>query len=201
MQKWDREALTHEEINRCIENCETLEERVVIIILADTGERKNELLSMRKDWIRFDRGKYGQMTIPIRGDYKPIPPAQRKTAPGEKFKPRGPKTKKARRIAITRRMSEALKEFFDSNDRVKMTPHQIWRLCVRVGKDAGIEKRLTPHIFRHSWITNSFKAGVDTKRIAKKVGHVDSHMVESIYLHLDDDETDAELERGGMLDV
>lgn len=198
--KWDREPLTNVEVDKCIDACKTLEERVMVCTLADTGCRKNEVLRMRKEWIRFKKGLYGQMTIPVRDDYKPVPEGSRRNADGTTFKPRGPKTKVARRVALTERLSGILREFFRDNEQLYRSGNWAYVLCARVGKAAGIEKRVTPHIFRHSWISNAFAAGVNTTRIGKRVGHIDSHMVEAVYLHIDDDATDAELEAGGMLD-
>lgn len=200
MEKWDRESLTIDEIARCIGVCVTLEERVVVTFLADTGARKNELRRLRPDWVKFDHGKYGIMTIPPRDDYKPIPPRQRKNTKVE-FIPRGPKTKVTRRVALTHRLSDILREWFTKRAWIMMTDKQIWALCVRIGKDAGIKKRVTAHIFRHSWVSNAYRAGLRPAQIAKKVGHVDARMVERVYLHIDDEETDAELDEGGMLDL
>lgn len=198
--KWDRESLKPDEILKCIDVCKTLVERVAIITLADTGMRKNEVIRMLPEWTRFDRGKYGQMTIPVRDDYKEIDESQRKNTKRQ-FVARGPKTKFERRVALSKRLAEVLKEFYEENDKINMSPNTIYKLCVRVGKDAKLLKRVTPHIFRHAWITNAYEAGVAKERIARRVGHIDSHMVETVYLHLDDEETDSELESGGMLDV
>lgn len=198
--KWDRESLTAEEIDLLIDTCESIHEEVIITTLADTGIRKNELVNMREAWCRFDKGKYGQMIIPVRPDYRELSPEARKNVKGD-FVARGPKTKFERRVALTRRLSELLQRFFGTHTCVGINGVNIWKFVVALGKTAGLEKRVTPHVFRHSWVTNAYDAGVAKERIARRVGHIDSHMVETVYLHLNDEETDGELEAGGMLDV
>lgn len=44
-------------------------------------------------------------------------------------------------------------------------------------------KKITTHIFRHTFITRMVENGVDLKLIAEHVGHSSTKMIEDVYLH------------------
>lgn len=47
-------------------------------------------------------------------------------------------------------------------------------------------KKITTHIFRHTFISRMVEQGVDTKLIAEHVGHANTQMVENVYSHFTD---------------
>lgn len=51
------------------------------------------------------------------------------------------------------------------------------RVVKRLCKEAGIKKRITPHSFRHSFVTLSLDAGVSVRDVQNSVGHTDPRMV------------------------
>jgi len=187
MNKWERIPLTPDDVTRVIDATETLEERVALTFLADTGCRVNELLRMRRDWFDFGHGKYGVVNV--------LP------KPGSDGV-RGAKTKQTKHIPLTHRLNVTMNLWFCSGfDRVMRSSVWVYNICLRCAARAGIEKRVTPHIFRHSYITNAFYEGkLKPLEIAKLAGHVDSKMVETVYLKVNDDITAKKLEDSGWLD-
>lgn len=51
------------------------------------------------------------------------------------------------------------------------------RVVKRLVKAAGITKRITPHSFRHTFVTLSLDAGVSVRDVQNSVGHADPRMV------------------------
>lgn len=54
----------------------------------------------------------------------------------------------------------------------------------KIKLDSG--KKVTTHIFRHTFITRMVEAGIDSKLIAEHVGHSNTVMVEEVYSHFSD---------------
>lgn len=51
------------------------------------------------------------------------------------------------------------------------------RVVKRLVKEAGITKRITPHSFRHSFVTLSLDAGASQRDVMNSVGHADPRMI------------------------
>ena len=64
-----------------------------------------------------------------------------------------------------------------------ITSKVIWEACVEAAKDAGITKRVSPHLLRHSFATHLMENGADLPTVQALLGHTDLKPT-SIYLHL-----------------
>ncbi len=64
---------------------------------------------------------------------------------------------------------------------------RIGKIVKECGKEAGIDKRVSPHIFRHSFATHLHQKGVDINRLSQLLGHANIEKT-AIYTHTEDEE-------------
>jgi integrase len=59
----------------------------------------------------------------------------------------------------------------------------VQKSCKRAAREAGLTKRVSPHVLRHSYATGLMEAGVDLLTISRLLGHR-SFATTMLYLHV-----------------
>ncbi len=67
-----------------------------------------------------------------------------------------------------------------------LTREMVFMLVKKWVKDAGIDKTVSPHTFRHSFATHLIEGGADLRAVQEMLGH-ESITTTEIYTHLDQD--------------
>lgn len=74
--------------------------------------------------------------------------------------------------------------FFLSRRGKGLTRQAIWRMLKRYAEKAGLERRVWPHLIRHSFATHVLQGGADLRAVQELLGHRSIATTE-IYTHLD----------------
>ncbi len=78
------------------------------------------------------------------------------------------------------------KYLFTNRRGMPLTPRYVQLMIKKYGKKAGITKKITPHVLRHSYATHLLKNGVDIRVIQQLLGH-SSLSTTQIYTSVDMD--------------
>jgi len=78
-----------------------------------------------------------------------------------------------RRYIQIRGHIEGINRLFISQDNLELHPHSIQKRFTKYGNDANINKRVSPHTFRHTMAKRMILAGVDAFSLMHLLGHSD----------------------------
>ena len=175
----DLDLITADELNRLLrtpvgETETALRDRSILELFFSTGLRVSELCSLNAD-IDLTRDEFS-----VRGK-------------GDKIRVvfLSPSAKKAVSTYLKKRgdMSEALftgrVAGFKGKEPSRLTPRSVERIVKQYAVRAGITRKVTPHIIRHSFATDLLKNGADLRSVQALLGHQNIATTQ-VYTHVTD---------------
>ncbi|MEM4638360.1 MAG: tyrosine-type recombinase/integrase [Thermofilum sp.] len=157
--------LEPDEVARMAGSCSNLRDRLILLLLYTTGLRVSELVSLKRDDIDLER-----RAIRVRG-----------------------KGGKERIVFFPESLASILGNYLSSlgdgseyvfpssSGHIHYTT--VERIVRRAAEAAGIKKKVSPHVLRHSFATHSLAMGLDIREIQELLGH-SSLSTTQVYAHI-----------------
>lgn len=156
-----REPLRAEDADRMSNACETIQEKLIVWTLIDTGLRVSELCSLTPQNMMWQEkalkisgkgGLYGKMS-------------------------------KKRIVPLSRRLQALLEHYFAINDKWFVKKRMAQYVVKQVANKARITAPVTAHVLRHTFATLAIQKGISLAAVSRILGH-DSILTTQIYLNL-----------------
>ncbi len=173
------DLITIEELERLMhapdgEDLSALRDRAILELLFSTGLRVSELCSLDND---ID---LSQDELSVRGK-------------GEKVRVvfLSPRAKDRVKVYLKKRkdMDDSLFIQFGKNAKnsqsLRLSPRSVERIVKNCAIKAGISKKVTPHIIRHSFATDLLSNGADLRSVQALLGHANIATTQ-VYTHVTD---------------
>jgi len=172
-------VLSREEIQQLEDAAGAERDGLIVRLLADTGIRVGELVQLRvRDVAERDRDPF--LKVRGKGDRErlvPVSPGLYRRLMRYSERQR-PKDANSERLFLSRRRSRT------TGDYEALTESGVQQLVRDLGDRAGIQKRVHPHVFRHSAATHMLRRGMNPLLVAQVLGHTSLAMIQQVYAHL-----------------
>ena len=158
---------------------EDIRNRAIVELFYSTGLRLAELCSLKRKNIDLTldelsiRGKGGKVRVVF------LSPSTKKTL--NKWELVRKDFDEALFVGVGAKNKSAYRE----GKSIALKPRSIQTILERIGIKAGLSKKLTPHMLRHSFATNLLRQGADLRSVQLLLGHSDISTTQ-IYTHVTD---------------
>lgn len=159
-------VLSEKEVLDILKAARNIKHKAILATIYSAGLRRGELINLRLHDVSFDN-----MMLFIRA--------------GKGKKDRTTLLSESNVIVLKRYLEEYKPNYwlFEGPNRRTYSPTSIASILKIAVKNAGIHKRVTPHMLRHSFATHLLEHGVDIRYIQTFLGH-ESTTTTEIYTHV-----------------
>jgi integrase/recombinase XerD len=166
-------VLAFEEVDKLLSAPNTgtprgLRDRAMLEVLYATGLRVSELIGLRLDGINIEIGFV--RCIGKGSKERIVPLGDSAAAAVSAYLP-------------ARQVRKPTNYLFLNNRGAGLSRMGFWKILKGYGVQAGIKKRLTPHVLRHSFATHLLERGADLRAVQTMLGHANISTTE-IYTHV-----------------
>jgi integrase/recombinase XerC len=103
--------------------------------------------------------------------------------PPPSAKPKPSKQQKKTQTQQPRLIGPESGPLFLNRNGTRLTPRSVHRMLIKLAEEAGIAKKIYPHIFRHSFATHLLNHNVDLRVVQELLGHASIRSTQ-IYTHV-----------------
>jgi len=166
-------VLVLEEVDKLLASPKTdslkgLRDRAMLEVLYATGLRVSELIGLKLDGVNLEAGFVRCMGKGSK----------------ERIVPLGASAAEAVDVYLkSRQVRKPTNYLFLNNRGDKLSRMGFWKILKGYGIQAGISKKLTPHVLRHSFATHLLERGADLRAVQTMLGHSNISTTE-IYTHV-----------------
>lgn len=167
-------ALTTHEIASIIDSAYqesdpiTLRDRALIELLYGSGGRISEIVNLDIADLKEERAEEVEIeTIRLKGK-----------GSKERIVPLGSFASKALREYMVRvrpglaqKSAKATSAIFLNQRGTRLSRQSAWQFVLNASKKAGLEEKVSPHVFRHSYATHLLDGGADIRIVQELLGH------------------------------
>lgn len=159
-------VLSEEEVLSILQSINNIKHKMIIGFIYSAGLRRSELINLRKQDIYLEK----KMIIIRAGK-------------GKKDRTSVLSDALANDLPVYLEMHKPNYWLFEGVNRKQYSATSIARILDKASRKAGIEKKVTPHMLRHSFATHLLEQGTDIRYIQTILGHESSKTTE-IYTHV-----------------
>ncbi len=149
-----------------------LRDTAMLELLYATGIRVSELINLKMNSINW---QVGFLTVMGKGSKERIVPVGKTAYDCVRVY-----VDKARPQLMQKKSTEVL---FLNRFGGKFTRQGFWKMVIRYTRQAGLQKKVHPHTFRHSFASHLLEGGADLRTVQVMLGHADISTTQ-IYTHI-----------------
>ncbi len=147
--------------------------KAILSVLYGCGMRVSEVAGLGVDDLDFDEGF---VRVRGKGNRERLVPLGKTTTAALQLYLEGPRREWSDRHPTP--------HLFYNRQGKRLSRMSIWKIVRQAELLAGLEKKISPHTFRHSFATHLLSAGADLRSVQAMLGH-SSVATTQIYTHLD----------------
>lgn len=181
------DVLSRQEVQRIEDIASRERDKLIVRLLADTGLRLGEVVSLRPDSITERNGRH-YLHVTGKGQRDrlvPLAPTLHERLVRYAGATRPNDSELARLFLAARRSRGGRVESLGASG--------VTQMISTLAKIAGIRKRVYPHLFRHSFATWALTRGMNPVQLKDILGHSSLAMITNVYSHLAPEDAHAAL--------
>lgn len=167
------QTLTPKEIDQLEAAATSTRDAIIVRLLSETGIRRAECASLKVKDLLEEGGRHYLL---VHGKGR-----------RDRRVPLSPSLARRLRKYINGRSRDSyvfLALHMQNGEREPLSDSGITQMITNLGELAGLDKRVTPHLFRHTAATHMLRKGVDSLLVAQVLGHSSLQMIQRVYSHM-----------------